>query len=147
MSGDTALKFVRSRHAEGPEGSDFARARRQELVIEAFKKKIFSLGTILNPGKLNGLYNVVQDSIHTDIQQQEYDDFVKLALKMKDTETNNVVFSYSDPYADKQDIFINPLESGEYNNQWVLIPRAGNGNFSEIQKYVECEIRTGNCPI
>ena len=75
------------------------------------------------------------------------DDFVKLALKMRDTKTNNVVFSYSDPYADKQDIFINPLESGEYNNQWVLIPRAGNGNFSEIQKYVECEIRTGNCPI
>ena len=147
MDGDTALKFVRSRHARGSEGTDFARARRQEVIIKAFKDKVFSLNTLLNPGRLMNLYNVFQNSIHTNIQSQEYDDFVKLAIKMKDAQTNSVIFFYSDPYSEKQGIFINPPVSRAYNNEWVLIPRAGNGNFSEVQKYVECEIKIGNCPI
>jgi len=147
MNGNMALKFVRSRHAIGIEKSDFARAKRQDLVIKAFRDKIFSINTLLNPEKLMSLYNVFQDSIHTNIQQGEYDDFIKLALKMKDAQTNNVVFFYSDPYAPKQGIFINPPKSAVYNNQWVLIPRMGNGNFSEVQKYVRCEIEIGNCPI
>ena len=147
MEGEKALKFVRSRHAKGTEGTDFARARRQEIIIKAFKEKVFSLNTILNPGRLMSLYNVFQDSIHTNIQQSEYDDFVKLAIKMKDAKTNSVVFFYTDPYSKQQGIFINPLESKEYNDQWVLIPRLGTGNFSEIQKYVDCEIKIGNCPI
>lgn len=147
MDGEKALKFVRSRHAKGSEGTDFARAKRQEIVIEAFKNKVFSLNTLLSPGKLMSLYDVFQNSIHTNIKQQEYDDFVKLVIKVKDAQTNNVVFFYTDPYSENQGIFINPLESEKYDNQWVLIPRAGNGNFSEVQKYVECEIKTGDCPI
>jgi polyisoprenyl-teichoic acid--peptidoglycan teichoic acid transferase len=147
MDGNVALKFVRSRHAIGSEGSDFARAKRQEIVIAAFKKKVFSLGTILNPGKIMSLYDVFQNSIHTNIQQNEYDDFIKLAMKMKDAQTNSVVFFYSDPGSIKQGILVNPPTSIEYDDQWVLIPRLGNGNFSEVQKYVECEVKTGNCPI
>ncbi len=140
MSGEEALKFVRSRHAKGLEGTDFARSRRQEITIAAFKEKVFSLSTLLNPGKIMSLYDVFQDTIHTNIRQNEYDDFVKLIQKVQDAEINSVVFSYTDPYSDTQGIFINPLDSSEYNNQWVLIPRLGNGNFSEIQKQVECEI-------
>jgi len=145
MDGEKALKFVRSRHAKGVEGTDFARARRQEIVINAFKEKVFSLKVILNPGKLMDLYEVFQDSLHTNIQQNEYDDFVKLAIKMKDAKTNSVVFFYTDPYSEKQGILINPPESSDYNSEWVLIPRMGNNNFSEIQKYVNCEIKIGNC--
>ena len=147
MDGVIALKFVRSRHATGTEGSDFARGKRQELVIRAFKNKLFSLNTLLNPGKLLSLYDVFQDSIHANIQQDEYDDFIKLALKMKETEINSVIFSYSNYFSEKQEIFINPLTSQIYDNQWVLIPRVGNGDFSEVQKYTACEIKIGNCPI
>lgn len=146
MDGEKALKFVRSRHAKGSEGTDFARSKRQEIVIKAFKNKALSLNTLLNPGRLIGLYEVFQDSLHTNIRQDEYDDFLKVAQKMKDSEINNVVFSYTDPYSKEQDIFVNPFPSEEYKNQWVLIPRLGNGNFSEIQKYVDCEIKIGNCP-
>ncbi|MBI2613857.1 MAG: LCP family protein [Candidatus Levybacteria bacterium] len=147
MDGEKALKFVRSRHAKGTEGTDFARSRRQEIVIEAFKDKVFSLNTLLNPGKLMNLYNVFQDSIHTNIQAQEYDDFAKLAMKVKDVQVNSVVFFYSDPYSEKQGIFINPPESPVYNNQWVLIPRRGREDFSEVQRHVECEIKIGDCPL
>jgi len=52
MDGVTALKYVRSRHAIGAEGSDFARSKRQEKVVGAFKDKIFSLDVLLNPLRL-----------------------------------------------------------------------------------------------
>lgn len=147
MDGETALKFVRSRHAKGAEGTDFARAKRQEKVIEAFKSKVFSIGTLANPGKLIGLHDLFKESIDTNIKQEEYDDFVRLAKKMEKAETKSIVFYYTGPGEKAQGIFINPSSTEEYGNQWVLIPRAGNGNFSEIQKYVECEIESNNCPI
>ncbi|MBI2028059.1 MAG: LCP family protein [Candidatus Levybacteria bacterium] len=147
MNGETALKFVRSRHAQGTEGTDFARSKRQEKVIEAFKDKMFSLPTLLNPGKLISLYDVFQDSIHTDMQQNEYDDFVKLAKDLQDAKINSVLFFYTDQYSEDQGIFVNPPTSEIYKNQWVLIPRKGSNDFSEIQKLVDCEINIGNCNI
>src|SRR3990167_10768636 len=63
MDGETALKFVRSRHALGLEGSDFARSKRQEKVIQSFKDRLFSLNTFLNPVKILNLIDVIKDSI------------------------------------------------------------------------------------
>lgn len=42
MDGQTALNFVRSRHAEGSEGTDFAREKRQQKVMEAIKNKLIA---------------------------------------------------------------------------------------------------------
>ena len=147
MSGEEALQFVRSRHGTGGEGTDFARAIRQERVLEAFKNKIFSLGTLFNPQRLVGLYEVVKDSIDTDIKQDEYDDFIRLADTMQNANTNSVVFYYTDPNEPEQGIVINPTPSEEYKNMWVIIPRIGNGNFQEIQGYVDCELKIGNCKV
>ena len=52
FDGETALKYVRSRHGLNGEGSDFARAARQQLAIEALMNKIFSLNTLLRPSKI-----------------------------------------------------------------------------------------------
>ena len=52
MNGETALEYVRSRHAIGVEGGDFARSKRQEKVINAFKNKVLSAQTLINPSKL-----------------------------------------------------------------------------------------------
>src|SRR3989344_4270358 len=40
MDGSTVLKYVRSRHAAGVEGSDFARNKRQQKVLSAVKKEL-----------------------------------------------------------------------------------------------------------
>jgi len=147
MNGETALRFVRSRHAKGKEGTDFARSKRQEQVIKAFKDKIFSLNFFLNPAKVIGLYNAVQDSIDTNIKEEEIDDFIKLANKMKEAKIGSAVLDYGDREKKRPGLLVNPPISDEFNMQWVLIPRIGNGDFSEIQKYVECEIKVGNCSI
>lgn len=138
MDGETALEFVRSRHAIGDEGTDFARSQRQHLVISAVKDKVFSLGIILNPVKTLSIYNLIKDNVNTDIQTDEFDDFIKLAQKMKNSKTKNYVLDTGDDKALRSGLLVNPQDFWDYKNQWVLIPRSGNGDFSEIQKYISC---------
>lgn len=156
IDGETALKYVRSRHAKGPEGTDFARSMRQEKVINAVKDKVFSAGTLLNPIKLVSLYEAFQDSIDTDIEKKEYDDFVKLAQKMKGATTKSYVMDYGDDQQGRPGLLINPPITDEFNNQWVIIPRSGNGNYNEIHNFIacvlegageECVITPTNAPI
>ena len=147
MSGKTTLMFVRSRHAKGGEGSDFARSQRQGKVIKAFKDKIFSLETIFNPGRIISLYGIVKDSIDTDIKEGEFDDFIRLTQKLKNARVENAILDAGDEEAKRPGLLINPEIGSDYNFEWVLIPRIGNGNFSEIQKYSECVIKLEKCLI
>ena len=147
MNGATALEFVRSRHGTGVEGSDFARSKRQEKVIKAFKDKVLSAQTILNPSKVINLYGTLKSSIDTDIQQSEFDDFIRLAQKMKNAKIQSAVIDTGDDQTKRPGLLINPPASSDYNYAWVLTPRTGNGNFTEIQSYISCEIKTGNCKV
>lgn len=147
MSGQTALEFVRSRHAKGNEGTDFARSKRQEKVINAFKEKILSAKTLVNPAKVLNLYNVLKDSIDTDIVQDEFDDFIRLSKDMSEAKIKSAIIDIGDESQNRQGLLINPVISKAYNYEWVLIPRIGNGNFSEIQKYINCEITSNNCTV
>lgn len=147
MSGEMALEFVRSRHATGVEGSDFARSKRQEKVISAFKNKVLSAETLINPAKIINLYNILQGSIDTDIKQNEFDDFVRLANSLKNASIQSAVIDTGDEQTKRAGLLIYAPISREYNFLSALIPRIGSGNFSEIQKYIDCEIKTGNCPV
>ncbi|NQU77299.1 LCP family protein [Candidatus Falkowbacteria bacterium] len=51
MDGETALQFARSRHGNNNEGSDFARAKRQQKIMIAIKNKAFSFGSLFRPDK------------------------------------------------------------------------------------------------
>ena len=145
MDGKTALKYVRSRHALGPEGSDFARSKRQEKVINAFKDKIFSAGTLLNPGKVFRLLDVLEGSIEMDIKQEEFDDFVRLAQKLKGAKINSAIIDIGDE--ERSGLLVNPPISDEYFKAWVLSPRIGNGEYREIQKYINCIIDGNECVV
>src|SRR3989344_375961 len=147
MDGQTALEFVRSRHSEGSDGTDFSRSKRQEQVIQALKDKVFSINFFLNPGKVISVYGALRDNIDTNIKEEEIDDFIKLAGKMKGAKIENVVLDYGDRQKGRPGLLLNPPITSVYQNQWVLIPRIGRDDFSEIHKYIECEIKVGNCPI
>ena len=71
MDGALALKYIRSRHALGIEGSDFARSRRQQLVLEAVKNKILSRQTLLNPVTIGKLINELNQDISTNLNVWE----------------------------------------------------------------------------
>lgn len=145
MNGETALKFVRSRHAKGGEGSDFARSQRQEKVIKAFMDKSFSLQILVNPAKVIGLYDTVKDSVDTDIRKNEFDDFIKLAQKFQKTEIQSVVIDYGDQENKRGGLLTHPSINKKYNFEWVLIPRIGDENFSEIQEFIRCRFTQDEC--
>lgn len=147
MNGETALKYVRSRHGTGKEGSDFARSKRQEKVLSAFKEKIFSAGTLLNPVKVVDLLTILKASIATDIKQSEYSDFARLAQKMKGAQISSAVVDTGDESEGRLGLLVNPPISPEYGNQWVLSPRLGNGEYKEIQTYVACKVKGSNCVV
>jgi len=146
MNGEKALEYVRSRHALGPEGSDFARNRRQEKVIKAFKDKVFSLEILTNPGKIINLYSIIKGSIDTDIKDTEFDDFVRLLGKMKTAKIQTAILDAGDSAKSREGLLMNP-EPNEFNGGWVLIPRKGAQNFSEIQQYVACQLNQETCPV
>lgn len=146
MDGETALEYARSRHAVGSEGSDFARSARQQLVIEAVRNKLIS-SAFFNPGKLVGLYNIVKSSIDTDITDTDLGLFLDRTAALKSAKINSAVIDYGDYATGRPGLLELAPITDEYDNLSVLIPRAGNGNFSEIQTFVSCETQAGNCTV
>jgi len=71
MDGATALIFVRSRHAAGIEGSDFARSLRQQKIIDAFKQKALNGNLIGDASNLNSLLGIFADHFHTNMSPSE----------------------------------------------------------------------------
>jgi len=125
MDGQTALKFVRSRNAKGEEGTDFARAARQQKVILAIKEKILSKEFLLSPKKAIQLFKLITLNIQTDIPKEKYWQLLKVGLKIRNIKTTTINSNY----------LINPPISKKYDNQWVLVPKSGN--WSEIQEYIK----------
>lgn len=94
MNGQRALIFARSRHAEGPEGSDFARSQRQQKIINAAKVKATQLNLITDVGKINSLLDVVGDHVHTNLSPGE---MIHLYSLVKDYGPNNISSLSLDP--------------------------------------------------
>lgn len=132
MDGATALKYARSRHAYGPEGTDFARAQRQQNVIIALKNKVISSETLFSVTKIKALYGAVANNLKTDIELSEIPYFFSLAqdLALEEIKT----YSLTDQ---ESRLLTTPADISLYGNAWVLIPTAGSNNFSEVQEYVK----------
>lgn len=147
MDGITALEYVRSRHGVGEQGSDFARSKRQQQVIEAFRSKVLSAGILLNPSKIINLYNIVKTSIDTDITQADFGPFITLAQKIRSAKIHSVVIDNGDPTTGRPGLLDNGPTDAAHDFAYTLIPRVGDQNFSEIQSYVSCQLAGGNCSI
>ncbi len=126
MNGKRALIFARSRHAAGPEGSDFARSARQQKVMQAVKDKATSLNVITDSGKLNELITVLGNHFHTNIQ---LDEMLKLYGLSKDFGQESIVSLNLDPSTN----LICP-EILQSNGAYVLSPCPGKKN-SDIQNF------------
>lgn len=123
MDGETALKFARSRHGNNGEGSDFARAKRQQKIILAVKDKIFSFETLLRPTRVSGLFTMLNNSFQTNIKSWEVMKLYDLIKDLKDKDVLNLVLDDSP----NNYLYSSILEDGTY----ALLPKGGN--FSAIQ--------------
>ncbi len=122
LSGDEALKYVRSRHAPGETG-DFARARRQQKVMLALKDKILTPMNLLNPGKLTSLYDNLRQHISTNIQLWEIPVFLNLA---QNADFSNISFKVLDD-SPAGPLYATTTEDGAF----ILAPKVAD--YSEIR--------------
>ena len=126
INGERALMFTRSRHGSNGEGSDFARAKRQQLVLAAFKKKILSAGTYLNPITLQKIFTSLSQHIITNFDFGQTMYLVSLAKEINSDEIKTLVID------DSPNGFLKSIigEDGAY----LLVPKSGN--FSEINSAI-----------
>lgn len=146
MDGKRALKYVRSRYADGPEGTDFARSKRQQNLILSLKDKILHHTNWTNLEFDRKLFQSFDKATDTDMNWGETLALGKLFLGIKDNQVRKLTIDSTDEQTGKKGYFMNP-PTYDFNGVWVLIPRVGKDDFSEIEKYVKCFLDNPNCPM
>lgn len=132
MDGETALKFVRSRHSE-TDGSDFARSSRQQALIQAAKDKILSLGIIDN---LVPFVTQFANVLRTDVSISEARKILDVAGDPREYKIATIVLSTD-----------NVLKDGfSSDRQYILLPKAGQDNFDDVHKYIEIQLNPTPTP-
>ncbi|HET7712997.1 MAG TPA: LCP family protein [Patescibacteria group bacterium] len=142
MDAETALTFVRSRHGTGGEGSDLARALRQQKILLAIRDKALTLPTFTDPLKLSNLIKALDETLQTlDIDFSQVGQFFKLAQSVNVGSAENIVFT-SNP-GDEAGLLKVPSPE-LYGGAFVFIPRLGEDNYREIQSYVRRKLAEAN---
>ncbi|MDO8451907.1 MAG: LCP family protein [bacterium] len=126
LDGTRALEYVRSRHAEGEEGTDFARGRRQQDILIALKNKLFDPKIWLSNGRVRDLYRAFDDAIQTDMNVGELAAFGKLLLRMNEHAIRRVSI---------EELLLSPplWMYGRY----VLVPET---SFEDIHEFIKQEL-------
>lgn len=122
MNGERALKYVRSRHADGNEGNDFARGRRQQQVILALKEKFTSRDLLFSPGKLQSLYQAFDEATDSDMTIAQLATVGKLFLRVPQTAVKRLSI---------ENELYSPPES--WYGRFVLLPK---DSFSAIHEFI-----------
>jgi polyisoprenyl-teichoic acid--peptidoglycan teichoic acid transferase len=122
MEGGDALKYVRSRH--GSAGGDFSRSRRQQEVITAMKKKLLSLESFKDAP------DFYKQAKHTFTSDIDLEIMKHLGPAMRGTGE----FKVKTINLNTDNVFQNS-KSG--NGQFILIPKGGGDDWSQVHKYVE----------
>jgi LCP family protein required for cell wall assembly len=125
MDGERALEFVRSRHGNNDEGTDFARSRRQQQVILAVKDKIFSMSTLLSPLRLVEAMQTINQHLDTNFEIWE---ILRLANLINDAKNENILTYVLDASP------TGLLYAEMYEGAYVLLPKNG---WMELKQFVK----------
>jgi polyisoprenyl-teichoic acid--peptidoglycan teichoic acid transferase len=137
LTGTQALLLSRARNSGGGcgiAGSDISRGENQRKVMLAIKEKALSLGTFSNPIKISQLIDAVGDHVRTNIGGGEIGRLYEVG---KDITSDNV--QSLGLRTDEVDL----LRDANINGASVLVPSAGNGDFSDIKEFVRKSLIDG----
>ncbi len=126
LDGETALKYIRSRHSAG---GDFDRIARQQEILQAIKQKVLSL-RIWNIGTFFTIYQSLTSQIKTDLNLLEMND---LWQDVKGVPGENVIKT---ELTDPSLIVTGEAVLGDETAS-IVKPRAGLENYEEIRKYIQ----------
>ncbi|MEK7068144.1 MAG: LCP family protein [Patescibacteria group bacterium] len=127
MDGELALKYVRSRHAGGVEGSDFARSRRQQKVLQAVKDKVLNLHILFKPRLINNILTALEEHVSTNFKVWE---MVKLWSIIKDANPDKIISKVLNNA--NGGLLVDAITP---DGAYILQPRTGD--YAEIQYLVK----------
>lgn len=123
LDGETALCYVRARENT----SDFDRAKRQQVVLQSLKKKMISIGTLTDFGKINSMLNAIGNNVRTDMSASEMKNFYEKYSSIQNPQVYQRVFENS-----TEGMLMVPQDAPDYAG-YILIPREGYDNYSGMQ--------------
>lgn len=123
MNGAKALMFARSRHGNNGEGSDFARAKRQQKLLVSVRDQALSAGTLLNPVRLHELFTILDTHISTNANTWELLRFAEMATAIQTDTIRHATLGIG-PNA--------PLMESVVNGSYVLLP--AKNDWAPIQR-------------
>ena len=129
MNGDRALSYVRSRHADGPEGTDFARSKRQQEVLSALKSKLIDPRLFLSPESFKKIISSLGLAVNTDLSVSEIGILGKLYGYSQKNQIEKISF---------EGLLANPPEY-LYGGRYVLVPI--DGTFRSIHSFLKDKLR------
>ncbi|OGM27769.1 hypothetical protein A2628_05110 [Candidatus Woesebacteria bacterium RIFCSPHIGHO2_01_FULL_40_22] len=125
MDGSTALKFARSRNAEESEGTDFARAGRQQKVISAVKNKLLDESVLFSPKKILAVKNILNEHMESDLNSREISVLARYFWRSRNATAGYVI---------PENLLEVAPKSTKYDNLYVLIPKSGN--WDEVHTWI-----------
>ena len=123
LDGAAALKFVRSRHGD----SDFARSLRQFAVLIGIENKLISTQ---GAGKLDSVINTIFKLVKTDLNAGIIKTLIQTLGDAKAYNVKQIQITTSN--------LLNEGKSGD--GAYILVPKAGNFDFSEIQTFIKTNL-------
>lgn len=114
MNGAVALKYVRSRHSSGDEGTDFSRSNRQQRVIQAISTKLAEIIKNRDVSTLEDLVSLLDSRIKRTLSNRDAVALVRTILMSRNQikiVSNKIGLEYFD---------VPPLS--EYEDRYVLLP-------------------------
>jgi len=129
LDGEKALQFARSRHGTNGEGTDFARSKRQQKIIIAFKEQISKLDYLMDISTIKKLAEIIVGSFNSNFEPWEAKRLYDLT---KDIPTENFYRINLDPAT-------TGLLCGGINEETQLyaIKLCEGRQISELQKFVK----------
>jgi LCP family protein required for cell wall assembly len=82
MDGQRALIYARSRHGDNGEGSDFARSRRQSIVIQSLLQKVKNQNVFQNLSKFTEILNLLGSNVRTNLTPGELKSLVNFGREI-----------------------------------------------------------------
>lgn len=130
FDGATALQYARCRKGLNC-GNDFGRSERQQKLLQAIKDKALSLDTFSNPLKVGSVLDALGRHVRTNIDiYRDMDSILDLAEQIDGEDVDSFVLNNAPD---------NYLASSSIAGS-TLVPKAGIGDFSEIQAFVKGDL-------
>jgi anionic cell wall polymer biosynthesis LytR-Cps2A-Psr (LCP) family protein len=127
MDGVRALMYARSRHAEGAEGSDFARSRRQQIIIVALKDRFTHPAEWATVSRVTSLPKLFSAATRMDMNVAQSLAVGKRFAVTPQGQIKKISF---------EQLLNNPPEY-LYNNLYVLVPQT---SWDDIHAYIQSQL-------